>query len=185
MTITCADGACDEATLRVEVGGGTLFSQSRGPLSAGESFTETVATSIDTTGSVEIFAVWGQTTTSASVFVEDEEPVFDPDRVFVPSGECTVEPQRIDPPEDVQLSAVVENQNEESANATVEWTWQGDVLDRTLVNVFARSTQEAFGSAMIDRDGRDQVRAEVVRVDAGTVDLEHSSGTNPISAGNG
>lgn len=94
----------------------------------------------------------------------EPEPVFDPDLVSVPQGECNVTPLEVEPPAEISLSATVRNPNEKSARATVEWTWLETRLATDEVVIGSNSRETIETQATIERQGRDLVRAEVINV---------------------
>lgn len=111
----------------------------------------------------------------------EPEPEFDPDRVEVPTDQCTVVPQSVEPPQSVSLSAVVVNENDVPAAATISWTWAGEELATAGVNVSAKSQANAEATATIDREGNDQVRAEVTNATESVEGL--SPNVEPVRAG--
>lgn len=105
----------------------------------------------------------------------EPEPAFDPGLVSVPTNDCGVSPQEIAPPAGVSLSATVRNENGVPAAATVEWTWEGQVIAQAGVNVSANSRELAEATTTIDREGRGQVTAEVTGVSESVEGLARSN----------
>jgi hypothetical protein len=174
----CVDGFCEQETLTLTVGGSPVFtggSTGAGPFEQGRTRTFTADVMFDSAGTVDVVAEIDSERLRTTVDVQAPEPVFDPGQVFVPTNDCGVSPQEIAPPADVSLSATVRNRNDVPAAATVEWTWEGQVIAQAGVNVSAGSFELTEATATIEREGRGQVRGEVVRAS------ESAEGLRPMS----
>lgn len=115
--------------------------------------------------------------------VSVEEAELDPGLVDIPAGQCTVSPQEVTPPQSVDLSATVVNDNEVGAEVNVEWTWQAQQLATDRISVGAGSQGTATATATIENTGRDQVSADVIGVSEITGFQPAAAGDERVRAG--